>query len=52
MQHGDKDVWHRGNYKQVSNAVEANLADGTKQIIFKTTEPGLATQNAMNQLFD
>jgi len=52
MQHGDKDVWHRGNYKQVSNAVEANLADGTKQIIFKTTEPGLATQDAMKQLFD
>lgn len=52
MQHGDKDVWHRGNYKQVSNAVEANLADGTKQIIFKTADPGLATQDAMDQLFD
>lgn len=52
MQHGDKDAWHRGNYKQVSNAVEANLADGTKQIIFRTAEPGLATQDAMCQLFD
>lgn len=52
MLHGDKDTWHRGNYKQVSNAVEVNLVDGTKQIIFRTTEPGLATQDAMMQLFD
>lgn len=52
MQHGDKDAWHRGNYKQVSNAVEVNLADGTKQIIFRTAEPGLATQDAMSHLFD
>jgi len=52
MLHGEKDAWHRGNYKQVSNAVEANLVDGTKQIIFKTTEPGLATQDAMMQLFE
>jgi len=52
MQHGEKDAWHRGNYKQVSNAVDANLVDGTKQIVFRTTEPGLATQDAMMQLFD
>jgi Fic family protein len=52
MLHGDKDAWHRGNYKQVSNAVEANLIDGTKQIIFKTTQPGLETQDAMTQLFE
>jgi Fic family protein len=52
MHHGEKDSWHRGNYKQVSNAVEANLVDGTKQIIFRTTDPGLPTQNAMMQLFE
>ena len=52
MQYGDKDAWHRGNYKQVSNAVEANLVDGTKHIIFRTADPGLATQDAMSQLFD
>ena len=52
MQHGERDAWHRGNYKQVSNAVEANLIDGTKQIVFRTTEPGLATQDAMIQLLD
>ncbi len=52
MQYGEKDIWHRGNYKQVSNAVEANLADGTKQIVFRTAEPGLETQDAMLQLFE
>lgn len=52
MQHGDKDAWHRGNYKQVSHAVEANLVDGTKQIIFRTAEPGMETQQAMFQLFE
>lgn len=51
MQHGEKDAWHRGSYKQVSNAVEANLADGTKQIVFKTAQPGIETQDAMIQLF-
>jgi len=52
MLHVEKDAWCRGNYKQVSNAVEANLVDGTKQIVFTTTEPGLATQDAMIQLFE
>ena len=52
MLHVEKDAWHRGNYKQVSNAVEANLIDGTKQIVFRTAEPGLATQDAMMQLFE
>lgn len=52
MQYGEKDAWHRGNYKQVSNAVEANLVDGTKQIVFRTAEPGLETQDAMKQLFE
>jgi Fic family protein len=52
MQHGEKDAWHRGNYKQVNNAVEANGVNGTKQIVFRTTEPRLATQYAMIQLFE
>lgn len=50
MQYGEKDAWHRGNYKQVSNAVEANFADGAKQIVFNTAAPGLETQDAMIQL--
>lgn len=52
MGHCEKDEWHRGNYKQVSNAVEANHPDGTKQIIFKTTESGFPTDEAMKKLFD
>ena len=45
-----KDEWHRGNYKQHSNAVEASLPDGTKQLIFQTTAPGFATEDAMREL--
>jgi Fic family protein len=47
-----KDEWHRGNYKQHNNAVEASLPNGTKQIIFQTTEPGFETENAMRVLID
>jgi Fic family protein len=46
----EKDSWHKGEYKQHSNAVEANFPDGSKQIIFRTTEPGFATEDAMNSL--
>ena len=45
-----KDEWHRGNYKQHSNAVEASLPDGTKQLIFQTTAPGFATEDGMREL--
>ena len=37
-------------YKQHVNAVEAKFPDGTSQIIFKTTEPGFATEDAMRAL--
>lgn len=47
-----KDSWHKGEYKQHSNAVEANFPDGSKQIIFRTTEPGIATEDAMNSLIE
>ena len=50
MKFSKKDEWHKGDYKQHSNAVEANFGDGTKQIIFETTEAGLATENAMRNL--
>jgi Fic family protein len=52
MQFSEHDAWHRGNYKQVSNVVEANLADGTKQIVFRTTHPGIETEDAMKKLID
>jgi Fic family protein len=52
MKHSKKDEWHRGDYKQHFNAVEANFPDGTKQIIFQTTEAGFATQDAMRALIE
>ncbi|MFD2787230.1 Fic family protein [Hymenobacter rubripertinctus] len=50
LRFSSKDEWHRGNYKQHSNAVEASLPDGTKQLIFQTTAPGFATDDAMREL--
>ncbi|WP_437922467.1 Fic family protein [Sphingobacterium sp. LRF_L2] len=52
MRHSEKDQWHKGDYKKLSNSVEANLPDGTKQIIFETTAPGFATDGAMRAMFD
>jgi len=52
MKHSKKDEWHKGNYKQHTNAVEASYPDGTKQIIFQTTEAGFATEDAMRALVD
>ena len=50
MKYSEKDGWHKGNYKQLSNMVEAENVDGSKQVIFKTIEPGLATEDAMSKL--
>jgi len=52
MKHSQKDEWHRGNYKQHNNAVEATRPDGSKQVIFETTPPGLATEDAMRTLIE
>lgn len=52
LKYSTKDEWHKGNYKQHSNAVEATYPDGTKQIIFQTTEAGFPTQDAMRLLVD
>lgn len=52
MKYSEKDVWHKGNYKQVSNEVEATRTDGSKYTIFKTTEPGLATDEAMHEIVE
>lgn len=46
----NKDGWHRGAYKQHSNAVEAKFPYGSRQIIFRTTDPGYATEGAMRRL--
>ncbi len=50
LKHSEKDEWHKGDFKQHSNAVQANFPDGTNRIIFMTTEPGFATDDAMRAL--
>jgi len=52
MRHSKKDEWHKGNYKSQSNVVEATNQDGSKHIVFQTTAPGLATEEAMRKLID
>lgn len=52
LRHSQKDSWHKGNYKQVSNSVEAVLPDGNKQNVFQTTPPGIETEEAMRSLID
>ena len=52
MRYGQKDEWHRGNYKQHSNAVEANFPDGSRQIIFATTPSGYSTEDEMRKLVE
>ena len=52
LRFSEKDQWHKGEYKQHSNAVEANFPDGSRQIIFKTTEPGFATEDEMNNVIE
>jgi Fic family protein len=41
LKHSDKDQFHKGRYKTLSNQVVANYPDGSKKIIFKTAEPHL-----------
>lgn len=50
LKQSEKDQWHKGQYKQHSNAVQASFPDGSTQIIFRTTEPGYATEDAMKSL--
>ena len=52
LKYSTKDAWHSGEYKQHVNAVEANFPDGTKKIIFRTTEPGIATNDAMREVIE
>jgi len=52
MKYSAKDQWHKGNYKMHSNAVEASFPDGTRQIIFQTTEAGFATEDAIRALIN
>lgn len=49
LKHSDKDLSHRGNYKQSSNKVVANYPDGTQRVLFDPTPPHL-TPIEMQQL--
>ncbi len=50
MRYSEKDQWHKGNYKQHANTVEAKKPDGSTQLVFQTTDPGFATEDAMRGL--
>lgn len=52
LTYGEKDEWHKGEYKKHSNSVEAILANGERQVIFETASPGFATEDAMRSLID
>ena len=52
LKYSQKDAWHRGEYKQHSNNVEAKHPDGSNQIIFQTTPQGYETEDAMRNLVE
>lgn len=52
MKYSVKDEWHKGDYKMHGNAIEASFPDGTRQIIFQTTEAGFATEDAIRKLMN
>lgn len=52
LKHSKKDEWHKGDYKQHSNVVEATLPDGTRHTVFQTTDVGYPTEDAMRKLLD
>jgi Fic family protein len=52
LKFSEKDKWHQGDYKKHSNVVEATFPDGSKQVVFKTTEPGYPTEDAMRSLIN
>jgi Fic family protein len=51
LKYSTKDDRHRGNYKNLSNKVVANYPDGSKKVIFSTTDPHLV-EIEMNELID
>lgn len=52
MQFSKDEEWHRGEYKQHSNSVQATAPEGKKYTIFETISPGFATEDAMRNLID
>jgi Fic family protein len=52
LRYSETDQWHKGNYKQHRNSVEARMPDGSTQIVFVTPPPGVETEDAMRDLVD
>ncbi len=52
MRYSEADQWHKGNYKQHKNSVETGMPDGSTQVVFVTTPPGIETEDAMRSLID
>lgn len=52
MKFSEKDQWHKGDYKQQPNSVDANYPDGSTVTIFKTAAPGFETEEAMRLLLE
>lgn len=52
MKHSEKDEWHRGEYKQHPNSVDAHYPDGSTVTIFNTAKPGQDTEVSMHALFE
>lgn len=52
MKFSEKDQWHKGDYKQQSNSVNAHYPDGSEVTIFNTSAPGFETEEAMHSLLD
>lgn len=50
LKYSSKDLWHKGNYKQQNNSIQALYPDGSTYTIFQTTPSGFPTENAMNSL--
>ncbi len=52
MKHSEKDEWHRGEYKQHPNSIDAHYPDGSTVTIFNTAKPGQDTEVSMRALFE
>ncbi|MBK9643443.1 MAG: Fic family protein [Saprospiraceae bacterium] len=52
LEFSQKDDWHRGDYKRINNNLENILPDGSKELVFRSAEPGLHTIEAMQQLLE
>ena len=51
LKESKKDKRHRGDYKKITNKVVAKYPDGTKKVIFNTTEPHLVDKE-MSELIN